>query len=112
MHIEFNPCKYNTCNINLIRFYLKNLILTLNINYKTNFHRIGVECCITGNVGGQIVKQYSEHPIRQMFVSGVRVNINSDNQLLSGDFDRIANTINDITHLRYYIVYYCFTLFL
>lgn len=64
--------------------------------------RIGVECCITGNVGGLIVKTYESHPIRQLYLAGVAVTINSDNQMLSGSEERNATTLNDLVYLRYH----------
>lgn len=62
--------------------------------------KIGVECCITGNVGGLIVKTYESHPIRQLYLAGVAVTINSDNQMLSGSEERNATTLNDLVYLR------------
>jgi len=57
--------------------------------------QIVVECCMTGNVGRK-VKSYAEHPIREMFDSGVRVCLNCDNLFLSGDANRQATPSGEV----------------
>ena len=63
---------------------------------------IVVECCLTSNVAKRPgkVASYAEHPIRTMFNAGVKVCINSDNMLLSGDRERVAAPANEVRHLR------------
>ena len=58
---------------------------------------VGVECCLTSNVGGgQKVKSYAVHPIAQMRRFGIECCLNSDNTLLSGDEELKANPTNEI----------------
>jgi len=73
---------------------IKNPELTAELVRKN----IGVECCLTGNVGKK-VPSYAEHPIRGMFSAGVRVSLNCDNLLLSGDVGRLATPSGEVKHL-------------
>jgi len=60
---------------------------------------IFVECCIVSNVGSGKVPSYDNHPIKDMFSAGVRVTLNSDNLLLSGNHTQVANSVNEICRL-------------
>ena len=58
---------------------------------------IGVECCLTSNVGGgKKCKNYKVHPIKMMRKHSIKCCLNSDNILLSGDNQLIGNPINEI----------------
>lgn len=68
-----------------------------NLMQKVKERGVGVECCLTSNVGGgHKVKSYEEHPIKAMRRCGIKCCLNSDNVLLSGDGMLCANPTNEL----------------
>eukprot|EP01083_Nonionella_stella_P183664 664341_1 len=58
---------------------------------------VGVECCLTSNVGGaKKCANYKVHPIECMRKFGIRRCLNSDNTLLSGDAQLVPSPTNEI----------------
>mmetsp|Transcript_16629 Transcript_16629/g.41107 ORF Transcript_16629/g.41107 Transcript_16629/m.41107 type:complete len:946 (+) Transcript_16629:80-2917(+) len=58
---------------------------------------VTVECCLTSNVGWKI-KSYRDHPVKKLLLNGVKVCLNSDNLLLSGDKVRRAHPTGEVMH--------------
>eukprot|EP01084_Bolivina_argentea_P034117 63132_1 len=68
-----------------------------NLMYKVEKSGIGIECCLTSNVGGgKKCKNYKLHPIKLMRKFGINCCLNSDNVLLSGDEKVVAHPTNEI----------------
>jgi adenosine deaminase len=52
------------------------------LNY-VNDHRIPIEICLTSNIQTGAADSFDKHPLRFYFEYGLRVNINTDNRLIS-----------------------------
>lgn len=73
---------------NVIRRIGHGLTLQFDEDLARNLQRagVGVECCLTSNVGGsKKCAHYGVHPIAMMRRLGIKCTLNSDNILLSGD---------------------------